>query len=141
MKARFSPEVESILRRGGWFEGRTFDLAIYDTFPTRPFPGARQVLAEFGGLRFGEVGPGVDSSRNDFDLRPMWRDRRFKGYPDLEGQIGMKLYPLGQVHRSNGHLLIDESGRVYVLWEGFDLVAPSFDEALELLLLGWNHPS
>src|SRR6185295_15236607 len=110
---RFSPEVEAILRRAGWFEGRRFDLAIYDTFPMKPHAAAREVLSEFGGLHIGETGRGIDCARSDVDLRPEWTDRSFEGYEELDAAVGSVLYPLGETHRQNAYLLIDERGRVY----------------------------
>lgn len=138
MTARFSPRVEAELRAAGWFEGRRTDISIWDTFPMRPFAAAREVLVEFGGLRIGDTGPGTDFARSDVDLTPTWTNLSFDGYHDLERLVGQLLYPLGQVHRRNGELLIDETGTMYLLWEELMHVAPSFDQGLELLLLGKN---
>ncbi len=137
MGRRFSAEVETILRQGGWFEGRRFDLTVYDEFPMRPHAAAGEVLAEFGGLQLGEVGPGIDCARSDIDLTPAWTDSEFTGWSDLDQRVGSRLYPLGEFHRGNAYLLIDEARRIHAIGPGdLFLIAPTFDEALELLLLG-----
>lgn len=136
MPRSHSTTVEQALRRAGWSEGRRIDLTPWHGFPLQPFRAARDVLAEFGGLHFGEVGPGIDCATSDVDLRPNWPNRQFTGYPDLERSVGQKLYPLGATHRANADLLIDESGRVYELQDKLQFLAPTFGAALELLLLG-----
>lgn len=141
MAQRFSKQVEAILLRGGWFEGRTYALRNYNAFPSKPFPAARRVLGEFGGLQFGESGAGIDFATCDFDMRPVWGDRRFKGWRKEESSIGRRLYKLGMVSRLNAYLLIDDAGAVYSLMDDLILIAPSFEEALESLLLGRRHPA
>ncbi|MCG3134805.1 MAG: hypothetical protein HMLKMBBP_02187 [Planctomycetes bacterium] len=131
-----SPAVRRILRSAGWTDGRRIDLGPWQAFPVSPFPAAQAVLTEFGGLHFGSTGPGIDCARSDVDLTPSWPNRRFTGYPDLERSIGQRLYPLGETHRANMELLIDESGRVYELQDDLHFVAPTFADALEIILLG-----
>ena len=136
MSRGHSTEVERALRRSGWFEGRRIDLAPWIDFPLRPHPAATKVLAEFGGLHFGVVEDGVDFATSDVDLRPSWPNRQFTGFHDLNRVVGEVLYPLGQIHRANADLLIDESGRVYMVMDKLQFVAPTFRDALEALLLG-----
>ena len=136
MSRGHSKEVERALRRAGWFEGRRIDLSPWRDSLLQPFPAARVVLAEFGGLQFGVVGDGVDFARSDVDLRPSWPDRQFTGYHDLNRIVGEALYPLGEIDRGNADLLIDESGRVYIVMDKLQFIAPTFRDALEALLLG-----
>src|SRR5262245_24871196 len=104
--------------------------------PVQPLAAARSVLTEFGGLHIESHGLGTHRARRDADLRPCWTDTEFIGYPELERELGQRLYPFGEISRGNACLLIDESGRVYHLMDELIYVAPTFDSALECLLLG-----
>lgn len=137
MPSTHSAEVARLLLDAGWQPGRQVSTELWEADVVRPFPAALAVLREFGGLQIGTKGPGLDFARSDVDLtyckptRPEW-----VGYPDLERSVGQRLCTLGVVHGGNAELLIDESGRIYHLAEDLNLVASSFSEALEALLLG-----
>lgn len=140
MAPRFCPEVEALLRRAGWCEGRRFDIDVYRTFSMQPLPSALPILIEFGGLLIPASGAGVDFARSDVDLRPLWTDMTFKGYPKFEQRIDSKLYPFGSARWGHEDLLVDEQSRIYGVFEELRFVAPTFDEALDYLLLGKRGP-
>ena len=145
MRGNHSVQVEGLLRRAGWQRGRRVDLAPWQSSPTRPFPAARDVLTEFGGLVVGEAGPGVDVAKSDVDLRPKAYNLEFDGEPDLEREVGQRLYPIATAYEGNGEVWIDESGRVYLEGDFPDgrqlqYLGPSFAAALEVLLLGRRRP-
>lgn len=135
MQPKHSEAVARLLRQAGWYEGRRIDLSPWESLE-KPFPAAREVLCEFGGLVIGETGRGVDFARSDVDLRFRLPSPNSSGHGDLEREIGQRLYWLGMVHDSNAELVVDESGRVYALLDELDCVAPTFAAALEVLLLG-----
>ena len=132
-----SDAVERLLRQAGWYEGRRVDLSPWESQET-PFPAAREVLAEFGGLVIGETGPGIDLAKSDVDLRFMRPSPSSdpNPYESFEREIGERLYWLGMVHRENAELVIGESGRVYDVFDELLFIAPTFSAALESLLLG-----
>ncbi len=57
---RFSSDIMKMLHRAGWQPGR--DVLETIQFPPgfHLFPAAAHVLAEFGNLRIGYHGPGID---------------------------------------------------------------------------------
>jgi len=57
-------------------------------------------------------------------------------FASLGNGRGTKLYFLGMIYRSHCTLLIDEQGRLYIRNGELDLLADSFDEGLEMVLLG-----
>jgi hypothetical protein len=132
LSKRFSAEVESILRRGGWFEGRRVDLAAYDRLPVKPHAKAREVLTEFGGLRVGEHGPGIDFVRTSVDFVP---PTVFE-FDALKQAAGSSVYWIARAYGSDDDLWIDEDGGVYAIHQDLLRIALSFDAALESLLLG-----
>jgi hypothetical protein len=141
MPFKHSDAVIRLLRAAGWHEGRRIDVSPWESLPTKLFPAARRVLAEFGGLVIGETGRGIDFARSDVDLRLMRPSPGSSGYEDLEREMGQRLFWLGMVHDANAELVIDESGRVYDYLDELRYLAPTFAAALEILLLGKRQAS
>jgi hypothetical protein len=134
---RFSEEVTKILTHAGWYQDRNVidDLEIASKFTL--FPRAQEVLAEFGGLRFVSPDPGP-YAKNEVPIDPNianYSERRIRSYQAL---LNIKLFPLGGFGDSDGYIIIDEEGRIYVLPIVSGKLVPlaqSFSDALELLLL------
>lgn len=133
---RFGPEVLKILRAAGWKEGRdTIDMRLFPS-TLASFPSARAIVREFGGLHFGSSGRGIDMAKSDIHIDPSLGVHLVKDLARLGKPIGEKLYPLGEVYSGNAYLVVDESGRIYVYYDDLTPIAPSFDLALHVLLLG-----
>jgi hypothetical protein len=134
---RFSPIVTKLLLNAGWTEGRVVPLAaLHDDFTLHP--AAETVLREFGGLHINHHDGSSESAPMNMDLLPNWA-----GGPDQVVGVatadGSALYPLGSAGNEHCDLYIDTAGRVYLCFDGLDFYAPSFDDALEVILLG-HHP-
>lgn len=133
---RFPDEVVRILEEAGWdtAKDRLQGLELPVDFDL--FPLAETILREFGGLRIGRVGSGVDFARSDVRIYPM-AGAGFKEEvsecPELPAGL---CYPLGDFHREHGLLFIFENGEIYYLFDGMTWLADSFDAALVALLLG-----
>lgn len=131
-----STAVTAILERAGWHEGRDVPLPLLAPGGPTLFPVAEAVLREFGGLRFGHCGAGVDFATSDVVIDPGLAVH-LKAELDGYGRpLGTRLFPLGEVHRGHGYLVIDEQGRAYLLSDELSPLAASFSQALESLLLG-----
>ena len=135
-RRRFAPQAEEVLRTCGWFEGRNVEGSLALPGDFRIFPAASSVLAEFGGLRGGHVGPGIDTATSDFDLRPSlaWGESdRFQGF---EEQLGVRLYPLGEAHHSHVFLAIADGGQTFLVMDDVFPLGSDFHSGLENLILG-----
>ncbi|MBL8203785.1 MAG: SUKH-3 domain-containing protein [Blastocatellia bacterium] len=138
---RFSDEVDRLLVKAGWFEGRDVldQVRLLEGFT--PFAAAQQVLREFGNLHIGSSGAGIDCARSDVEIDPSLIAGGEELIAEFENKLGIKLTPLGEAH--NGHLifLMDEQGRVFASWLFHDVFpyAKSFDRALETFLLGLDN--
>jgi hypothetical protein len=138
---RWSSESDRVLRRAGWYPGRCVSTAAWET-TLREHGGfqihetARHFLAEFGGLRSDERGPGKTMARLGFNLDPTaaeWDDEIFDV---LSEEAGADLYPIGEADRRNVYLGIAPSGAVYIGMDEAILLADTADTALEKLIEG-----
>ncbi|MFI9768216.1 SUKH-3 domain-containing protein [Streptomyces sp. NPDC052415] len=138
---RWSAETDRVLRRAGWYPGRSVCTAEWEN-TLREHGGfemheaARRFLAEFGGLESTERGPGKTMARMGFTFDPTvaeWDDEIFDV---LSGQAGVDLYPIGSADRRNNYLGIASNGAVYVGMDSVTLLAETADEALEKLVEG-----
>jgi hypothetical protein len=134
MVDRFAMPVLDILRRAGWFEGRNIAVAPPPQFFL--FPKANDVLAEFGGLHIGQCGSGIECATSDVQIEPSLATHLSSELNGAEQSLNVRLFPLGEVHRGHGYLIIDEYGRTYLLSDELSPFAPTFVRSLELLLLG-----
>ena len=133
---RFSEPVVTLLIKAGWYEERNVLSQLTLPLGFEHFKAADTILAEFGGLKIGECGRGIERATSDLEIDPSLCD-------GLEGQLAeasdrrkVKLYPLGEVHHGHGCVIVDEIGIIYLLSDVLEKWADSFDEALEILLLG-----
>jgi hypothetical protein len=132
---RFLAATMELLREAGWFPGRDVfgDVQLPPVFVI--FPAAQRVLAEFGHLVMGRQGPGIGKARSRVVIDPMlaWgEDDRFEEFENL---LHTTMYPLGEIS-GGAFLVIDEQGRVFIIFEDLFFVADTFDEALDDLLNG-----
>ncbi len=123
-----------MLREAGWFEGR--DVFSQLTFPPdfERLSAADNVLREFGGLKVGQCGRGIDCARSDFEIDPLLGSHLGVELAAVSKKIGLRLYPLGGC--GHAELFMDERGGVYMWFGEFKKLADSFDDAVERLLLG-----
>jgi hypothetical protein len=140
MAEQFSKPVLDILQKGGWYEGREVSLPLSSPPEFALFPKASQVLHEFGGLHFGECGPGVDCATSDVQIEPRLAAHLLPELRQFAQSRGMNCFPLGEVHRGHGFLIIDENGKTYLLSDELMPYANSFSDSLEMLLLGKQQP-
>jgi hypothetical protein len=143
MERRFHPDVERLLREGGWASGRRASSEVAHWRQRLESPAgfvlhdaAKSVLLEFGGLRLGRSGPGVNVGRATLNLDPtlvsddqLLRD----GFPQFRGR---SLFPLGEVDGGHALLAVDISGEVYSFMDEVYGHWPTFDAALDGLLRG-----
>jgi hypothetical protein len=128
-KQRWSAETDRVLRRAGWYPGRSVCTAEWEN-TLREHGGfemheaARRFLAEFGGLESTERGPGKTMARMGFT------------FDVLSEEAGVDLYPIGAADRRNNYLGIASNGAVYVGMDSVTLLAETADEALEKLVEG-----
>jgi hypothetical protein len=140
---RFSVQAEDILRRAGWHAGRsvpdlvaTWRDGLLRSHGIEMFPSAERALLEFGGLKIDEQGPGVTCAREPFEIDPILADYDGEVFGEFSGQVGTRLYPLGEAVGGLGFLAIGENDRVYMLLDDIRLLGNNMDEALEALLIG-----
>ncbi len=110
-----SPAIAEILERAGWYEGRDVPIPLSAPDGLTLFPIAEAVLRQFGGLRFGECGAGVDFATSDVVIDPGLAVHLKSELDEYGRPLGTRLFPLGEVHRGHGYLVIDEQGRTYLL--------------------------
>src|SRR5580765_5604611 len=118
--SRFSAQVEVLLKKSGWFEGRlvpalvgswSVELESDDGFQLSPV--ARNVLTEFGGLHIKSEGPGEACARSDLNIDPLLvagEEDRFLSFDCFRGK---RMFPLGEAVVGHMFAAIDESGAVY----------------------------
>lgn len=131
--------IVKILRDAGWHENRNLNPALSIPSQFTPFPRALEVLAEFGGLRFGSCGAGIECATSDVYFEPNKARHLVSQLRSFEGILLTRLAPLGELDGGHAYLIIDEEGRMYVLSAmSLDLLplASTFSEGLEFLLLG-----
>jgi hypothetical protein len=136
MENKFSQATKEILRKAGWFGGRNVTQTLAPAIQLELFPKAQEVLSEFGGLHIGECGPGIDCATSDVNISPDLCVHLTNELKDRSVRIGKRLFPLGEVHRGHGFLVIDEDGRTYLLSDELVLHGATFWDSLEALLLG-----
>ncbi len=139
-------EVEDVLRSAGWAPGRDIGARlpallsfVTDRFaeeghPAEPFPAAQDFVREFGGLRL-EI-PGTPPDAVGFT--PHWiYDESGEDVAELARNLGQRLFPVGYEAFDGAMLLIDETGRFFLLHHtGPYFLGANTYEAVSCLLRG-----
>ncbi|MFF0746706.1 SUKH-3 domain-containing protein [Streptomyces sp. NPDC004111] len=136
----FPSDVEKVLKRSGWREGRRVQIGGWrDFYANRGIhmhPAAQSFLSEFGGLRVPVRGPGVTAARVPFELNPLLVDGDEDRFPEWSEEADVLLYPVGQIEERYP-LGIDESSRLYIVSDWLARFRP-MPEAMEDLILGFE---
>jgi len=133
---RFSKSIEEMLREAGWLPGRDVSRGLKLPEGFTLFPAAQRVLSEFGNLRIGKSGPGLVFARTPVVLDPalaFGEEGRFHEFAVL---LKTNLYPLGETADGHSFVVIDEKGRVFLIFEEISFVDETFELALDNLLQG-----
>lgn len=106
------------------------------------FPLGTALIREFGGLRVGRSGPGLERVASDvvFFRQPSAAHRY--AVAEMESP-GDDLFPLGEAHDGHMEIFIDTRGRLWVdsIPDGELLIAGNtFADGIERLLLGHMWP-
>ncbi|MGV3607690.1 MAG: SUKH-3 domain-containing protein [Planctomycetaceae bacterium] len=128
--------VAAALKSAGWYPGRSVDISALENIGVEIFPAARTVLQEFYGLHIGTCGPGKECATSDIRLDPLLAAHVIEDFPKYEKGLRVKLFPLGDVHRSHGFVVIDEMGRTYLMDDELVPFARSFEDALKKFVKG-----
>ncbi len=129
-----------MLRDSGWFPQRNVSAALVLPLDFAPFPAALDVLSEFGNLRIGRRGPGIEFARTPVVLDPMMAVGESDRFVEFAAPLGVSLYPLGETDDGHGFITIDERGRVFLIFDDLYFVGHTFDRALDNLLRGAVRP-
>ncbi|MGY4740077.1 SUKH-3 domain-containing protein [Streptomyces sp. ATMOS53] len=135
--ARFTPEVERVLRLSGWSPGRQTDIEAWkeQLSDFTWHPAAERFLTEFGGMAVDVSGRGVNVAREPFEIDPELAVGEEGAFQQLSERFGRKFFPIGEIGRGEFLLAIDEDGVLYLLAAWAFRLGPS-DEALENLING-----
>jgi hypothetical protein len=103
---------------------------------------AESVLLEYGGLVIDARGPGRDPTRASLHLDPLLalgeEDRLNEYFPILANR---GFFPLGETDDGHAFLAIDRQGAVVQVMDELYAEWPTFETALESLLLGRRRAS
>uniref|UniRef100_A0AAU2A5X7 SUKH-3 domain-containing protein n=1 Tax=Streptomyces sp. NBC_00093 TaxID=2975649 RepID=A0AAU2A5X7_9ACTN len=134
---RFTPQVDSVLRRAGWLPDRQVDLAPWKTSMSdfRWHAAAEEFLQEFGGIRVDISGSGITCTRESFEFDPELAVGEEDRFAELSELFGRRFFPLGETGQGEFFLAIDEEGVVYLLASRVLRVGAG-DSALENLVTG-----
>jgi len=141
---RFSEFTEKILLNAGWFENRNCkeNLKEWKDELKKSDPDfeiflkVEVALLEFGEIHIKQRESGIDFARETLEINPLLCVGESDRFADFESEIGEKLYPLGEGGGNHFFIAIAESGKIYGLMMEILLIANTFDEALENLILG-----
>jgi NAD(P)-dependent dehydrogenase (short-subunit alcohol dehydrogenase family) len=137
---RFSREVDEVMRRAGWYPGRSVDVDQWrpgSSSEISMHPAAEQFLSEFGGLSVDVNGAGVDVGREPFVFDPTDELGDEGRYAEWGADIGRSLFPVGFFRREVFHLAIDEESVIYLVTSWLATYGP-VPRALERLVLGYK---
>ena len=137
---RFSAATYEMLREAGWVPDRDVSRTLKLPPEFTPFPVALEVLREFGNLRVGRRGSGVEFARTPVVLDPMLATGETDRFQEFAGVLNSGLYPLGETDDGHGFVAIDEQGRVFLVYDDLNFVGDTFESALENLLAGAKRP-
>ncbi|WP_223831139.1 SUKH-3 domain-containing protein [Streptomyces venezuelae] len=138
--------VSARLAEAGWFPGRDIGARlpgllafVIDRFaeeghPVEPFPAARDFVRAFGGLRL--VIPGSPPAAVGFT--PHWiYEESGEDVAELARNLGRRLFPVGYETFDGAMVLVDETGRFFLLHHtGPYFLGATAHEAVGCLLYG-----
>jgi hypothetical protein len=139
-------QVQAALTGAGWFRGRDIGerlpgllRVVTERFadeghPVEPFRAAEAFVREFGGLRL--VVPGHPPDAVGFT--PHWiYEESGEDVAELAGDLGRRLFPVGYEEFDGGMILIDETGRFFLMHHtGPYFLGVDTQEAVSCLLRG-----
>jgi hypothetical protein len=123
--------IRLLFPAAGWSPGRR--VAYHPVETDHP---ARAVLAEFGGLRVGQVWRGEECARSDVDFRLLWPDNAIRVWDQL---LAVYLIGVADVHHGHAQPFVDDHCRFFEassIHDAFYFHGASFGEAMERILLG-----
>ncbi|GAA4079190.1 SUKH-3 domain-containing protein [Streptomyces shaanxiensis] len=139
MEANFSSNVVDVLRTSGWDPRRTVDPAQwalpFEERGIRAHEAVQEFLAEFGGLSVAVSGPGVNCAREPFELDPLLCLGEEDRFSEWGEELGLHLFPLGELDRGRFFLGMDENGLVYLVADWIARFGP-WPQAIDALVLG-----
>ena len=123
----------------GWFPGRRAWFTWFAGLKAlASFPLGTSLIREFGGLRVGRSGPGLERVASDVVFYRQPSAAHPYAVAELESP-GDDLFPLGEAQHGHMEIFIDARGRLWVdsIPDGELLVAGNtFEDGMERLLLG-----
>jgi hypothetical protein len=139
----FSATTEEVLRRAGWSPGRE-DRKVLETSLRKlceqggfePFEAALRVVREYGGLCVKASGPGVNFAKMSFEVDPTLAAGEEDRFADFERDLGVQLFPLGEIDGGHAFLAIADDGRTFSLMGALDFLGQTFEDAVEGMIQG-----
>jgi hypothetical protein len=147
-QARFPQDVHDVLVTYGWGPGRDIIGQVdawLDGLPGAEWTGpdrsaavrtARQVLREFGGLKYPIYGPGRDRGVVAFWFKPRGDMPGAQQLAGVEERIGGRVFPVGTVYDWHADLVVDGHGRVFAIGDEEVHLGDDVDTALAALIQG-----
>ncbi|WP_318212843.1 SUKH-3 domain-containing protein [Streptomyces sp. SJL17-1] len=139
-------EVEVVLTEAGWTRGRDIGAQLPELLgvvterfaeeghPVEAFRAAQDFVREFGGIRL--VIPGTPPDAVAFT--PHWiYEESAEDVAELAANVGKKLFPVGYESFDGSMVLIDETGRFFLMHHtGPYFLGANTYEAISCLLRG-----
>ncbi|MFJ2938335.1 SUKH-3 domain-containing protein [Streptomyces sp. NPDC087219] len=139
-------EVEAVLTEAGWTRGRDIGAQLPELLgvvterfaeeghPVEAFRAAQDFVREFGGIRL--VIPGTPPDAVAF--APHWiYEESAEDVAELAANVGKKLFPVGYESFDGSMVLIDETGRFFLMHHtGPYFLGANTYEAISCLLRG-----
>ena len=125
----------------GWHEGRQVETkSLTLSSSSSAYKNAIAVLAEFGDLDVGQVGPGRELSASDISFRtePFDFGSEFHNYWQ---SLDVALFAFASAHHDHMLLLVDDQNNFYIFTDPDEQLykVGSFEETMKRVLLGINY--
>jgi hypothetical protein len=133
----FTPDVEAVLRRSGWFPGRAVEISGYKA----RLPGflwheaAERFLEEFGGIYVDVQGPGQSVAKEPFEIDPALAVGEEGRFEELSQKFHRQLFPVGELGQGEFFLAVDQDSSLYLVGSSVFRLGAS-GEGLAKLVLG-----
>ncbi|RAJ61780.1 SUKH-3 immunity protein of toxin-antitoxin system [Streptomyces sp. Amel2xB2] len=133
------PHVAEVLSEAGWTESWRADTSRWrDAFVddgVDAHPAALEFLEKFGGLSVNISGPGITCARTPFAFDPALCDGEGDRFADWSTELGVHLFPIGELDNGHFFLGIDEHGVIYLVADWIARFG-TWPEALDALVRG-----